>query len=70
MADHVGIHSEMDAIIKLGMSNCTGLTIINTRIDRNNEMAMSKPCRGCTDMLRQLNFSNVYYYNDIGFMKL
>jgi len=68
MGDQVGVHSEMDAVIKLGMSNCTGLTIINTRIDRNNKLAMSKPCQGCTDMLKQLNFSNVYYYNGVGFI--
>ena len=63
MADQVGVHSEMDAVIKLGLSDCAGLTIINTRIDRNGELAMSKPCAGCTHMLAQLNFDSIYYYD-------
>ena len=63
MGDQVGVHSEMDAVIKLGLSDCTGFTLINTRVDRNNKMAMSKPCRGCTDMLRRLNFKKIYYFN-------
>lgn len=70
MADQVGIHSEMDAIIKLGLSNCDGLTIINTRIDRNNQLAMSKPCLGCTDMLKRLNFRRIFYYENNGFKLL
>ena len=63
MADQVGVHSEMDAVIKLGWSDCSGLTIINTRIDRNGDLAMSKPCIGCTHMLTQLNFDSIYYYD-------
>lgn len=69
MADQVGVHSEMDAVIKLGLSDCSGLSVINTRIDRNNQLAMSKPCLGCTDMLRGLNFKRIYYF-DNGFKLL
>jgi len=65
MADQVGVHSEMDAIIKLGLTDCSGLTLINTRIDRNNQLAMSKPCLGCTDMLRNLNFRRIYYFDKL-----
>lgn len=64
MADQVGIHSEMDAVIKLGLSSCSGLTLVNTRIDRNNKLAMSKPCLGCTDMLRKLNFRRIFYFEN------
>lgn len=64
MADQVGIHSEMDAVIKLGLSSCPGLTLVNTRIDRNNQLAMSKPCLGCTDMLRKLNFRRIFYFEN------
>ena len=66
MGDQVGVHSEMDAVIKLGLSDCTGFTLINTRVDRNNNLAMSKPCRGCTDMIKKLNFKNVFYMDNFG----
>lgn len=63
MADQIGIHSEMDAVIKLGATDCSGLSIVNTRINRNNELDMSKPCSGCLHMLRSLNFNNIYYFD-------
>lgn len=66
MSNQIGIHSEMDAVIKLGETDCTGLTIINTRINRNNSLDLSRPCRGCVDMLRRLNFKSVYYNDSNG----
>ena len=66
MSNQIGIHSEMDAIIKLGITNCSGLTIVNTRINRNNKLDLSKPCRGCSDMLKRLNFKNIFYVNSSG----
>ena len=66
MGDQVGVHSEMDAVIKLGITDCTGLTIVNTRVNRNNQLDMSKPCRGCMDMIKKLNFKSVYYMDGIG----
>lgn len=70
MADQVGVHSEMDAVIKLGFSDCSGLTLINTRIDRNGMLAMSRPCQGCTHMLMQLNFKNIFYYDNRQFVHI
>ena len=70
MGDQVGIHSEMDAVIKFGESNCAGLTMINTRIDRNGKLAMSKPCRGCMHMLSHLNFNSVYYFDNRQFVRV
>ena len=70
MSDQVGVHAEMDAVIKLGASNCASLTLINTRVDRTGKLAMSRPCKGCTDMLRQLNFHSIYYYDGSKFILL
>lgn len=64
MANQIGIHSEMDAIIKLGYTDCYGLTIINTRINRRNELDMSMPCNGCLHMLKSLNFSKIFYIDN------
>lgn len=70
MADQVGIHSEMDAVLKLGYTDCAGLTMINTRIDRNHQLAMSCPCKGCMHMLSQLNFKKIFYFDNHKFVSM
>lgn len=57
----VGVHSELSAILKLGEEECSKYTLINTRINRNLELDFSKPCKGCTSLIEQLNFKKVYY---------
>ena len=62
----VGTHSELSAVIKLGKEDCSKLTLINTRINRNNRLDFSAPCSGCCDMIDQLNFKNVFFSNSEG----
>lgn len=69
MSNQIGIHSEMDAVIKLGATDCSGLVIVNTRINRNNCLDLSKPCRGCVDMIRRLNFKKIYYNDNYGMFR-
>jgi len=57
----VGTHSEMSAVIKLGEDCCKGLTLVNTRINRKNELDYSCPCKGCLDMIVKLGFKSVFY---------
>lgn len=66
ISDIVGTHSELSAVIKLGEEDCSGLTLVNTRINRNEELDFSSPCSGCLDMIKQLNFKNVYFSNAQG----
>ena len=66
ISDIVGTHSELSAVIKLGEEDCSGLTLVNTRINRNNQLDFSAPCFGCCDMIKQLNFKSVYYSNTKG----
>jgi len=66
ISDIVGTHSELSAVIKLGEEDCSGLTLVNTRINRNDELDFSAPCSGCCDMIQQLNFKNVYFSNNKG----
>jgi len=66
ISDIVGTHSELSAVIKLGEEDCSGLTLVNTRINRNNELDFSAPCSGCCDMIQQLNFKNVFFSNNKG----
>lgn len=57
----VGTHSELSAVIKLGFSSCEGLTIVNTRINRKNEIDNSHPCNGCMELLTELKFLKILY---------
>ena len=63
ISDIVGTHAELNAVIRLGEEDCSKLTLINTRINRNNILDYSAPCSGCSDMIKQLNFKNVYFSN-------
>jgi len=57
----VGTHSEMSAVLKLGSDACRGLTMVNTRINRNDDLDYSFPCNGCLDMLEKIGFKDVFY---------
>lgn len=59
--DIVGTHSELSAVIKIGDESCKGLTIINTRVNRNNQLDYSHPCSGCMDMIKKLGFKRLFY---------
>lgn len=60
------VHSEMSAALKLGLTDCNGLTIVNVRIDRNNKVVNSLFCKGCQNLIRYLNFSRAFYTTDSG----
>jgi deoxycytidylate deaminase len=61
-----GIHSEIDAIIKLGRTDCSKLTFLNIRIDNNNKPNISKPCENCFRVLQGLGFKQIYYIDSLG----
>lgn len=65
ISDLVGTHSELSAVLKLGLINYKGYFIINTRINRNYKLDYSFPCNGCLEMLLNLNFDNIYYSNKV-----
>lgn len=65
----VGTHSELNAVIKLGEEDCSKLVLVNTRINRNNDLDYSAPCSGCSDMIKQLNFKNTYFTDSQGKFK-
>jgi deoxycytidylate deaminase len=65
-----GIHSEIDAIIKLGNTDCSKLTFINIRIDNNNLPNISKPCENCFRVLQGLGFKQIYYIDSFGSIQI
>lgn len=62
----IGVHSELNAIIRYGREDCSDCTFINVRIDKNGNVAIAAPCKGCQNVLRQVGFKQVYYTNDTG----
>lgn len=62
----IGVHSELNAIIKYGREDCSDCTFVNVRINKNGEVAIAAPCRGCQSVLRQVGFRKVYYSTDAG----
>lgn len=61
ISSFVGTHSEMSAVLRIGRENCRGLKMVNLRINRRGEFDHSRPCRGCLDMMRSLEFNEVFY---------
>ena len=43
-----------------------GLVIVNVRVMANNTMGLSKPCKNCRILIRDVGFSRCYYTNDDG----
>jgi len=65
-AGAVGLHSELDVCLKSGKDDLSGHEIIVIRVDRNNKLAMSKPCVGCASVLKQFGIKDVWYSNKDG----
>lgn len=61
-----GIHSEISALIKNGLEDSSDLDFFNVRIGNNNQIGMSKPCKNCQRVLKQIGFKNLYYFNEFG----
>lgn len=54
-------HAELAAVIRLGEMDCSDFDMAVLRINKNDKIDSSKPCVGCSHMIKQLNFRNVYY---------
>lgn len=61
-----GLHAEACAIIRSGDVNHSRNTLVTFRIDRNNKVAMGKPCKHCQKLLKDVSFKEVYYSNERG----
>ncbi len=62
------IHSELSAILRYDgyVSDLAGATIVNTRINWHDEVAMSMPCPICLKLLKKNKIKRIYYTNDSG----
>lgn len=63
----IGLHSEIACIKQiLFRDDYHKITIVNLRIDNNNQVANAKPCVNCQRVLKQFNFKHIFYTNEQG----
>lgn len=56
------VHAEVDALLKVASrDDIAGSTVYVVRINRQNELAMSKPCAMCEAILREHNVKRVFF---------
>lgn len=58
---YVGIHAELDCILKIDKEDLREYKMLVLRIDRKNKIAISKPCSGCQSLIKQFNIGEVWY---------
>ncbi len=59
-------HAELRACLRGGLESYRGYTMIVCRIGKDGRLNNSKPCKGCADLIKQLDFDKVIYTNEIG----
>lgn len=58
------LHSEMSALFRLGLEDCSNLDFYNIRIDKNNRCKNSAPCANCFRILNIVGYKHIYFYDD------
>lgn len=64
-----GLHSECDAIIRLGSNDCSDYVIYNIRIGNDEQPKISKPCANCFKLLRGVGYKAIVYYDGQTYVK-
>ena len=63
---YVGIHAELDCLLKINKEDLSDYKILVLRIDRNGKLNISKPCKGCQSVLSQFNLKEIWYSDKDG----
>jgi len=63
---YVGIHAELDCVLKLDKEDLRDYKMLVLRVDRKNKLNMSKPCPGCLSLIYQFNIGEVWYSDKNG----
>lgn len=60
------IHAEFGAVLKAGDENFKKCKMFVLRIDNNNKLNNSAPCKFCEKMIDIVGMGQVYYTNSLG----
>lgn len=63
---NVGIHAELDVIMKSGIEDLSNYQMVVLRVDGTGKLNNSRPCTGCASAIKQMGISNVFYSNSCG----
>jgi deoxycytidylate deaminase len=56
------VHAEVDALLKVATrEDVKGSTVYVVRINRHNQLAMSKPCEMCSEILREHGVKRAFF---------
>ena len=67
-----GIHSENDAYRKAKglLDPNKSFEVVNIRLNKQNEIKISKPCPCCYNLIRSVGAKVIYFSTDCGFAKI
>ena len=63
---YVGIHAELDCLLKTSKEDLRNYKMLVLRIDGNGKLNISKPCHGCQSVLSQFNLKEIWYSDKDG----
>ena|ERR1035437_2628965 len=58
--------AELDCVLRSKLDSFAGHSMVVIRINRENELAMSRPCIGCEHLIKSVGIENVWYTDVIG----
>lgn len=62
----VNTHAELDVVLKYKKNNISDCELIVLRYDGSGKLNNSKPCRGCSNLLREKKIKKVYFSDSDG----
>ncbi len=57
------LHAESHCILRLGIDNCIGRSLLVVRTLSNDSLCMAKPCHVCYTIANEVGIKNIYYSN-------
>ena len=61
-----GLHAELDSVLRSGKEDLSDYSMLVLRINKNNKLDLSKPCAGCSGLIKQTGIYEVTYSNAHG----
>lgn len=65
-----GIHAEISAINNVTAKYRKNGILVVGRVNKNNELAMAKPCKRCETVLKKLGIKRVWYSDHTGWQRM
>lgn len=60
---HPSLHGEISCLLKLGLEDCSHLDFYSIRLNKDNKCCCSRPCLNCENILNQVGFKHVWYFD-------